>query len=519
MMQQALQFYKALFEELDPDKIQRQFLKSMLRLQNVERGSMWLKKGDSYTCVEAMGHQSDKIKGVTIHKDRPSIVGWVIENGKMTIAKGGLDDRHYKELEEGLSRKSNLILCFPLTRRGGEVYGAVQIIDTSAEGDHLNLDKEYLKLLHTLVSVASIALSNSLEFTDQHEENIRLKRALEGIRGEVSIIGQSDAFLRVMRTARDYARTDFPVLITGESGTGKEIAALEIHRISPRRDMPFLVQNCSAIPETLLESELFGYKKGAFTGAVKDKTGLFEAADGGTVFLDEIGEMPVNLQARILRVLQNFEVKPLGDSATRKIDVRVIAATNKNMAQAVKDGEFREDLFYRLNVLPLHMPTLRERPTDIPLLLKFFLRRDAQKLDIAPCRISPQAMAVLTTYPWPGNIREMENFVKFILTTTEAETVGVDDLPAHYLDLAGEEPAEPEASPGDMDAPGARFGAGSDDMAPALGRYSWEELERRYILSLLERNTWNVSRAAKDARVKRTTFDSRMRKLGIRKAQ
>ncbi|THB66915.1 MAG: hydrogenase, partial [Desulfovibrio sp.] len=433
-MQQAVQFYRALFEELEPAKIQRQFLKSLLKLQNVERGSLWMTQGDAYMCVEAMGPQSDKIKGVSIHKDRPSIVGWVIENGQMTIAKGGLDDRHYKELEESLSRKSNLILCFPLTQKGGGVYGAVQIIDTSAEGDHLNLDKDYLKLLHTLVSVASIALANSLEYAVQHEENIRLKRTLEGIRGEVSVIGQSRAFINVMRTAQDYARTDFPVLITGESGTGKEVAAMEIHRLSARRDMPFLVQNCSAIPETLLESELFGYKKGAFTGAVRDKVGLFEAADKGTVFLDEIGDMPFNLQSRILRVLQNLEVKPLGGSEVKKIDVRIIAATNKDLDQAVRDSEFREDLFYRLNVLPVHMPPLRERSTDVPLLLRFFLKRDAQKVGIAPKRINDEAMAALTAYPWPGNIREMENFVKYLLTTTDTELVTPEDLPKHFLD-------------------------------------------------------------------------------------
>ena len=229
--------------------------------------------------------------------------------------------------------------------KNGKVYGAVQLIDTSAAGDQLNLDTKYLKLLELTVAIGSIALSNSLAYGDQVKENDRLKRTLDEIRSENQIIGQSPPILKVLKNARDYAQTDFPVLITGESGTGKELIAYELHRLSRRCDKPFLVQNCSAIPETLLESELFGYKKGAFTGAHKDKTGLFEDASGGTVFLDEIGDMPLSLQARILRVIQSNEIKPLGGTATKKVDVRILSATNKDLTAAIAANEFRKIFF------------------------------------------------------------------------------------------------------------------------------------------------------------------------------
>ncbi len=509
----VLDFYKALFEELDPEKLRSKFLHSLLVLQNVERGSIWVKKEGSYVCVEAMGPQSELVQGVAIEAERPSIVGWVIEHGEMTVAEAGKDSRHYAAIEDEVDQKSTLILCYPLILKSGEVYGAVQIIDTSAEGNHLNLDQEYLKLLQAQVAIGTMALSNSLAFTDQLRENVKLKRTLNEIRREAPIIGQSPAFLKTLKSVREYSRTDFPVLITGESGTGKELVAHEIHRLSRRRDKSFLVQNCSAIPETLLESELFGYKKGAFTGALHDKPGLFEDAAGGTVFLDEIGDMPLSLQARILRVIQNNEIKPLGGTASKRVDVRILSATNKDLRQAIAGNEFREDLYYRLNVLPLHMPALRERPEDIVLLLDYFIRRESLRLETRERSFSPQAMERLAAHPWPGNIREMENLIKYLLTTVHGDVIEVDDLPSHIV----QEAALPPPPPAQESTPTADKTAFPE---PALGPggYTWDELERSYVLSLLEKNKWNISRAAKESGVNRSTFDSRMKKLGIRKS-
>jgi len=512
----VLDFYKAIFEEMNPEKLRSKFLHSLLVLQNVERGSLWVKRANQYICVEAMGPESEKIKGFSLSADASSIVGWVIEHGKMTVAEAGKDQRHFAAAEVDVHEKSTLILCYPLILKNGEVYGAVEIIDTSAQGSRLNLDEDYLKLLEAQVAIGGVALSNSLAYNDQVQENVRLKRVLQELREDAPIIGKSAVIEAILKSVRDYARTDFPVLITGESGTGKELIAHEIHRLSRRRNKLFLAQNCSAIPETLLESELFGYKKGAFTGAAHDKVGLFEAANGGTVFLDEIGDMPLNLQARILRVLQNNEIKPLGGSTTKIVDVRILSATNRNLPEAINALQFREDLFYRLNVLPLRMPPLRERKEDIPLLLDYFLKRESKRLDIRPPLFTENSLQRLIDHPWHGNIREMENMVKYILTTVNNVRIGEKDLPAQMLhDTAVPIPVA-------VPMPGAHLPALLQHGLPALhlafAEFSWDELERAYVLALLEKFKWNVTRTSQAAKVNRSTFDSRMKRLGIRKS-
>ena len=525
MGDKSFDFYKAVSEELDPEKLQRKFLVALLDLQNVERGSIWVKSEGGYTCIEAAGAQSERIKGMCVGSGQPSIVGWVIENGKMTVAEAGKDSRHFREAEEGITIKSRLILCFPLLLRTGQVYGAVQIIDTSAGGDRLNLEKPYLALLQQLVDIGSIALSNSLIYSDQVRENAKLRQTLDAIRGEAVTVGKSDAFLSARKRAAEYAATDFPVLITGESGTGKELLAKEIHRQSARSGGPFLAQNCSCIPDTLLESELFGYQKGAFTGALKSKIGLFEAGAGGTIFLDEIGDMPLQLQARILRVIQENEIKPLGDIRSKKVDVRIISATNRDLSAAIAREQFREDLFYRLNVLPLHIPALRERSEDIPLLLDHFLSKEALRSGTARKMFTRDAMEFLVSYPWPGNVRELENFVRHILVITPQERITHADLSNHFLTLPpfGPIPCEIKDRREDEadEIPPAEEKPVSERKRPEpagfFEGYTWEQLEREYVLYLLEKNKWHITRAAKDAGVNRSTFDSRMKKLNIRK--
>ena len=502
-------FPKALFEVLETDKLQRRFLEALLEFQNVERGSLWLKRPDGYQCIEATGDEADRLAGFLVPKGKPSIVGWVIENGKMTIAEPGKDKRHFKEAESGMDVKSTLILCYPLVLKDGDVYGAVEIIDTAHGGSRLNLSREYLELLEEFVAIGSIALGNALAFADQKKETQKLKRIIGEFRGETPLIGRSPAFKSALEAAANYARTDFPVLITGESGTGKELFAREIHRLSPRKDKPFLVQNVSAIPDTLLESELFGYKKGAFTGADRDKIGLFEAADGGTVFLDEIGDMPLGLQARILRVLQENEIKPLGGTETRRVDVRLLSATNCDLPRAIADGSFREDLFYRLNVLPLKLPALRERSEDIPELLDYFLARDAARLGLPQKSFAPKAKRALCQRPLPGNVREMENLVRFLLATVPGAVIEAEDIPPPSGPC--EAPAACAVEPAAPPAPGETA------KVLDLTAYAWDALEHAYALALLEKFKWNVTKAAKAAGVNRSTFDSRLRKLGINK--
>ena len=445
------------------------------------------------------------------HRFRPRqhCVGWVIENGKMTVAEAGKDSRHFWQAEKKIDIKSKLILCFPLFLKSGEVYGAIQLMDTSAGGNHLNIERSYLELLQQLIDIGSIALSNSLVFSMQAQENLKLRQTLEAISDQDVMVGTSAALLAARKRAAEYARTDFPVLITGESGSGKELLAREIHRLSGRSGGPFLAQNCSCIPDTLLESELFGYEKGAFTGALKSKPGLFESANGGSVFLDEIGDMPFQLQARILRVIQDGEIKPIGNARTRKVDVRIISATNRDLQSEIGRENFREDLFYRLNVLPLHIPPLRERQEDIPLLLEHFLSREALRFGGARKRFSREALDFLLEYEWPGNVRELENFVKHIIVITPGETVAREDLANHFIRTV---PCRQEQKP--VQGEGAEKSDGDESFFDGC---SWEELERRYVLYLLKKNRWHVTRAAKEAGVNRSTFDSRMKKLNIRK--
>ena len=502
-----ISFLKELSGDLVPEELQRRFLSLLLNLQNVERGSIWIQNGPHYQCVEALGRESEGVKGIKIPSGKKSIVGWVIENGKMTIAEGHSDQRHHKELEKGFETKSRLILCFPLLLTTGEVYGAVQVIDTSARGNRLNLSPEYLKLLHDMVDIGSVALSNSLRYTAQLEHSKRLKKVIEDLRSGSSLVGVSKPYLDTMELISNYSRTDYPVLISGESGTGKELIAREIHKQSDRADSPLLVQNCSAIPNNLLESELFGYEKGAFTGALGHKPGLFEAANGGTVFLDEIGEMDVHIQAKLLRVLQDGEIKPLGGNAASTVDVRIISATNIDLNKAIADHTFREDLFFRLNVLPLRMTPLRERREDIPFLAEYFLKREAMRTEREGKRLSSAAMETLMCYSWPGNVRELENLIKQLMVMVHKSTISQGDLPPHTLVQGGEQCAGLMENPALLNTlPPSRLD---------LEGMTWADVERNYSKYLLARFSGNISKAATMANLNRSTFASRLKRLGI----
>lgn len=260
-------------------------------------------------------------------------------------------------------------------------------------------------------------------------ENATLRVAARGADAFGGIIARSEAMRRVFDTVRKVADYKSTVLLSGESGTGKEMVARALHTESVRAGRSFVAVNCGAIPENLLESELFGHVKGAFTDANRDKKGLFLEANGGTLFLDEIGDMPTALQVKLLRVLQEGEVRRVGENQPRSVDVRVVAASIHDLESLVREGSFREDLFYRLNVLPLHLPPLRERPEDIPLLVEHFIERHNQVMRTQVTGVSPRAMALLTAYGWPGNVRELENVVERALVLSDTELFGVESLP------------------------------------------------------------------------------------------
>ncbi len=260
-------------------------------------------------------------------------------------------------------------------------------------------------------------------------ENEALKRALNQRYNFSSIVAKSKAMEDIFETVKRLSQFATTVLISGESGTGKELIAQAIHQNSPRKGAPFVAINCGAIPENLIESELFGHKKGSFTDATKDKKGLFEEADGGTLFLDEIGELPLHLQVKLLRALQEQQIRRVGDELVIPIDVRVIAATLRDLEDDVKEGRFRDDLYYRLNVVSIHIPPLRDRPEDIPLLIQSFIKKHNKRLGLGVTEVTPEAMKALLQHPWRGNVRELENCIERALVLTESASIDLDSLP------------------------------------------------------------------------------------------
>jgi DNA-binding NtrC family response regulator len=317
------------------------------------------------------------------------------------------------------------------------------------------------------------SVKNALRQRELFRENRSLRRELDRRYSFSEIIGTSTALQAVFRLVEKVAPTNTNILIQGESGTGKELIARAIHHNSPRADRPFVAVNCGAIPETLLESELFGHTKGAFTGAVTNKLGLFRSAEGGTVFLDEVGEISAAMQVRLLRALQEHEVVPLGSSAPVSFDARIICATNRDLEKEVTEGRFREDLFYRLNVIEIYLPPLRERREDIPLLARSFITRTAHEQHGAEKAVSPEAMSALINYSWPGNVRELQNAIERAFTLSSDE-IDLDSLPPRVREAAGTAP---------MRDP--------DGLRPTL-----EEMERRHILETLAAVNQDKARAA-----------------------
>jgi two-component system response regulator HydG len=308
------------------------------------------------------------------------------------------------------------------------------------------------------------------------------------------LIARSPAMLRIVHLVESLSRSDATVLITGESGTGKEVLARALHAHSPRSAGPLIAVNCAALPGELLESELFGHVRGAFTGAVKDRVGRFELAKGGSIFLDEIGDMPVHLQAKLLRVIQERKFERVGDSISRTVDARIIAATNADLQDAIAHGRFREDLYYRLRVVPIRIPPLRERPEDIALIAPHLLAHISGRAGRS-LRISQDTLAVLERYPWPGNVRELENTLEYAVTLCTGQTIQIEDLPPELsLEVTGAG-AFPASSPALV----------ADEADP----------DRKRIVEALSSNRWNRSLAAKALGISRSTLWRRMHELGI----
>ncbi len=339
------------------------------------------------------------------------------------------------------------------------------------------------------------AVRKALEVADLRTENRHLRAVVAERFSFASMIAGSRAMRSVTDLAARVAPAETTVLLEGESGTGKELLAKGIHFHSGRSRAPFVTINCGAIPEQLLESELFGHRRGSFTGAVGDKRGKFEAADHGTIFLDEIGELPLLLQVKLLRVLQEREIDKVGDTRPVKVDVRVIAATNRNLEKMVADGTFRDDLYYRLAVVSIRMPPLRERADDVPLLVEHFMRKHAERLGRPQPPVDKAVYSAFNLYSWPGNIRELENVIERALVLDADQTIGLDDLPDR------------------LRAKQQRIGNLRLEL-PDEG-ISLEDVEREILLASLEKNNWNQTRAAAYLNITRSTLLYRMQKFGL----
>jgi two-component system response regulator AtoC len=415
----------------------------------------------------------------------------------LILGDAGYEVRSAEDGEEGLEKalaeRPQLILCdVRMPKKDGiaflkeyrEAGGDALVLVMTAYGS-IELATEAMKVGAYDYLPKPFGADEVLLTIRKAEERENLRKEVGRLRSEVradrrfgEIVARSPAMIRALEVAGKVARHPSSVLISGASGTGKELVARLIHRESERAEGPFIPVNCGAIPDTLLESEFFGYVRGAFTGADRDRGGLFEAAHGGTLFLDEVGELPTNLQVKLLRALQEGEVRRLGGSESRKVDVRVIAATNRDLESFVQQGDFREDLYYRLAVVPIHLPPLSRRREEIPDLVYHFLERHRDRLGVKVETVSPEAMEALLGYPWPGNIRELENLLERIAVLADGTEIRAADLPEDILHPA------PERSPLDFS---------DDDLS--VKRHS-AELERVLIQRALERTGGNKTQAA-----------------------
>lgn len=391
-------------------------------------------------------------------------------------------------LKETLSFDPNI--SFIIITGHGSIDSAVSAIKMGAF--------DYITKPLTRENVISV-VKKAFERTSLLKERNYLVSKLKSQQYLQGLIGEHPLFKEVIKTILKVAAFDATVLITGESGTGKELIARAIHNISPRKEKPFLAINCAAIPEQLMESELFGYCPGAFTGATTRKKGLFEAAEGGTVFLDEIGELSPTLQAKILRILQDKEILPLGSTKMVKVDVRIIAATNVNLEKKIREGTFRADLYYRLNVFSIKVPPLRERTSDIPLLINYFLEKYKYLSGGKTKIFDKDAIKVMLDYPWYGNIRELESVIQRAILYSEGEIIKKPDI----LPLLGEFEAEELTD--------------NNSIATLLNREkSLEEIEKDLIITAMEKAGWRISKACKALGITYRTLQYRLNKYGIK---
>ncbi|HWT86734.1 MAG TPA: sigma 54-interacting transcriptional regulator [Myxococcales bacterium] len=422
---------------------------------------------------------ADAVEGLS-----DTIVQRVLQTRQPLRIEDALHDAQFNASESVVNLKLASVMCLPLVMRG-ELVGAIYLGNDKLT--NLFTERE-LEMATSFCSTAALLIELARQLDELRADKKALQDRLEA-QAYGDIIGACEPMRDIFHKIDKVAGTDISVLVTGETGTGKELIAREIHRRSPRRNGPFVAINCGAIPENLLESELFGHAKGAFTGAVAARPGRFQAASGGTLFLDEIGEMPVGLQVKLLRALQDHAVTRVGENKSETVDIRVVAATNKDVDEEMKAGRFREDLYYRINVIHLHLPALRDRGEDAVMLAKWFLGRAVRELGSKVKGFSPQALVAVKRFRWPGNIRQLENRIKKAVVLAERPLITPDDLELRPEQL---EPILPLAQARD-------------------------EWQKRYINEVLERNSGNRTKTAKDLGVDPRTIFRHLERLEAEK--
>jgi Nif-specific regulatory protein len=409
---------------LDLDQLLELIIESGTQMMNAKASSLLLldpKTNKLYFKV-ATGEKRDEVSKYEIDLGQ-GIAGFVAQKGEpLLIPDVSRDPRWYKKISESIGFETKSIACVPM-KVDGDIIGVVEIIDKE---DGSQITGEDMKLLTAFAEVASLGIANARKIERVKRENEDLKEELSI---KYQIVGESPSLRKVITDAFKVANSKTSTLVLGESGTGKELLARLIHRAGPRKDKPMIVINCAALPDTLLESELFGHEKGSFTGALARKIGKFELADHGTIFLDEIGEMSPGMQAKLLRVLQEGVFYRVGGNVPITVDVRVIAASNRNILQEMREGRFREDLYYRLNVVQIHVPSLRERREDIPRLAKYFLDIFNQERGLPHLTISDKAIARMIQYDWPGNVRELRNAIERAVVMGNDHEIMPEHLP------------------------------------------------------------------------------------------
>jgi formate hydrogenlyase transcriptional activator len=439
--------------------------------------------------------------------------GVCFTTGQPLLARGAEIDRFANEIIRTLRAEGvQTICCIPLITQG-RTLGTLNLASRREDA----FPHQDVELLQQVAAQIALAVENALAFKQIDalkdklaEEKLYLEEEIRSEFNFEEIVGDSPALKRALTQVEVVAPAGTAVLITGETGTGKELIARAIHNLSPRRERTFVKINCAAIPGGLLESELFGHERGAFTGALTQKIGRFELADHGTLFLDEVADLPLDLQPKLLRVLQEQEFERLGSNRTQRVDVRIVAATNGDLSKLVAERAFRSDLYYRLNVFPIHIPALRERPEDVPLLVRYFVQKFSRRLNKSVAYVPADAMEALAGYSWPGNIRELENFIERAVLLSPAKELRV---PISEL--------KPVAPAADSGADSSSSSISLTSLTSSTSSISTlEDAERQHILRALRQTEWRIA-GAKGAAVvlgmKRTTLQARMRKLGIRR--